>query len=268
MTDFTETPPVLSRRLILAGILAGLAASLAMPALATAAPYAQERMEPWWQERHQKKLQEIRQGKVDLIFIGDSITHDYELPSTAPQYDFLGLWNRFYGGRRAVNLGFNGDNTANVLWRLQNGEIAGISPKVAVVLIGTNDTIQGRGAEETKAGIDAVVAHLKTRLPRTRILLLGILPSAVSPTKTAVDQAVNTALANAYAKDGRVIFMDVGYRFLKDGTTDVGLYMDPRNDPPQPALHPDAAAQARMAEAIEPTLSKLLGDRSRIAQNP
>lgn len=246
-------------------LLGGLAALVVLPGTARAGgPPAQERADGWWQERHRQKLAELRQGKVDLIFIGDSITHDYELGSTAPQYDFLGLWNRFYGGRNAVNLGFNGDNTANVLWRLENGEIDGISPKVAVVLIGTNDTIQGRSAEETKAGIDAIVTRLKRKLPKTKLILIGILPSAVSPLKTAVDQAVNTALANAYANDRTVTFIDVGYRFLADGRTDVSLYMDPRNDPPMAALHPDAAAQARMAEAIEPTLSRLLGDRNRL----
>ena len=214
--------------------------------------------------RHVAKLAELRRGPVDLVFIGDSITHNYELASTAPAYDFLGLWNRFYGGRRALNLGFNGDNTGNVLWRLDHGEVAGIGPKAAVVLIGTNDTIQGRSADDTKAGIDAVVGRLRAKLPRARILLLGILPSGISPWKSATDLAINTALANAYARTPQVTFMDFGFRFLKDGATDEALFMDPRNSPPGPALHPDALAQARMAEAIEPLISSWLGDRNRL----
>lgn len=251
---------ILDRRLLLAGLATALlpvASPFARAQSGGPAPLA--RPDDWWQARHRQKLEEIRRGPVDLVFIGDSITHDYELPSTAPHYDFLGLWQRFYGDRRAVNLGFNGDTTANVLWRLGNGEIDGISPKLAVVLIGTNDTIQGQGAAETEAGIAAVVTLLRRKLPRTQVLLLGILPSAISPAKSALDQAVNLSLANRYAGDAKVTFMDVGYLFLKDGQTDVSLFMDPRNTPPVPALHPDAAAQERMARAIEPTLARILG---------
>lgn len=256
--------PLPSRRGILLGITAATC-GLASPRGAVAgdpATTALSRLDtPWWAERHRQKLDEIRKGPVDLIFIGDSIIHNYELTSTAPQYDFLGLWTRFYGSRKAVNLGFNGDTTGNALWRLENGEIDGIAPKVAVVLIGTNNTIQGQGAEETEAGITAIVAQLRKRLPRTRILLLGILPSGISPLKTALDQTVNLRLADRYAATRGVTFMDVGYLFLKDGVTDTSLFMDPRNTPPVPALHPDAAAQARMAEAIEPTLAALMGER-------
>ncbi|MCW0180901.1 GDSL-type esterase/lipase family protein [Zavarzinia sp.] len=257
-------PP--TRRRALCGMAAAFC-SLASPRGAWAddpATTPQSRLDtPWWAERHQQKLEEIRRAPVDLIFIGDSIIHNYELTSTAPQYDFLGLWKRFYGNRKAVNLGFNGDTTGNALWRLENGEIDRIAPRVAVVLIGTNNTIQGQGAEETEAGIAAIVALLRQRLPMTKILLLGILPSGISPLKTALDQTVNLRLADRYAAARGVTFMDVGYLFLKDGVTDLGLYMDPRNTPPVPALHPDAAAQARMAEAIEPTLAALMGERAK-----
>jgi lysophospholipase L1-like esterase len=216
------------------------------------------RADDWWTKRHEQKLQELRQGQVDLLFIGDSITQDYELSSAAPQYDFLGVWRRFYGDRRAVNLGFSGDSTLNVLWRLQNGEIDGINPKAAVVLIGTNDTIQGRTAQQTEAGIDAIIATLHERLPATKVLLLGILPSDGLPQKRANDRAVNAALAKKYNGGGFVRFVDVSHVFLKDGAVDTSLFMDPRATPPGPALHPDAFAQGRMAAAIEPILSRLL----------
>lgn len=214
---------------------------------------------PWWMERHQVKLAEVAQVKPDLVFIGDSITHDYEFTSPYPQYDFASVWQRFYGARRAVNLGFNGDSTSNVLWRLHNGEVAGIRPRLVVLLIGTNNTIQGQTAEQTAGGIEAVVADLRQRLPSTKILVIGILPSGVSDLKTAIDQSVNVALAEKYARGGTVTFLDISHVFLKDGVLDVSLFMDPRNTPPGPAIHPDAFAQARMAEAIEPTLAGLYG---------
>ena len=92
--------------------------------------------------------------------------------------DFVPVWQRFYGDRNAVNLGFNGDATAHLLWRIENGEVAGIAPKVAVILIGANNL--GRlhwSAEDTVAGIDAIVQQLRHRLPQTKLLLLGVLPS-------------------------------------------------------------------------------------------
>jgi lysophospholipase L1-like esterase len=220
---------------------------------------------PWWLERHQQKLQELAQAKPKLIFIGDSIVNGFELGSPYPQYDFLSLWQRYYGDRNAVNLGFNGDSTSNVLWRLANGEMAGIKPAVAVLLIGTNNTMQGQTAEQTQAGIDAVIAMLRQGLPATKVLVVGILPSGVSPLKSAADGAVNAYLAEKYATARDVTFVDASFGFLKDGQVDTGLFMDPRNTPPGPAIHPDAFAQARLAEAIEPTLARLLGDQPKPA---
>ena len=82
-------------------------------------------------------------------------------------------WQRFYGDRHAINLGFKGDTTASLLWRIQNGEVAGIAPKAAVVLIGANNL--GRvhwSAEDTVTGINTIIAELHKRLPTIRILLL------------------------------------------------------------------------------------------------
>ena len=102
--------------------------------------------------------------------------------------DFVPVWQRFYGGRNAVNLGFNGDATSHLLWRIENGEVAGIAPKVAVILIGANNL--GRlhwPAEDTVAGIDAIVTQLRHRLPHTKLLLLGVLPSERSAWATRDD---------------------------------------------------------------------------------
>ena len=102
--------------------------------------------------------------------------------------DFAPVWQRFYGDRNAVNLGFNGDATSHLLWRIENGEVAGIAPKVAVILIGANNL--GRlhwSAEDTVAGIDAIVTQLRHRLPHTKLLLLGVLPSDRSAWATEID---------------------------------------------------------------------------------
>jgi lysophospholipase L1-like esterase len=154
---------------------------------------------PWWAERHAHIVEHVRtRPDVNLLLIGDSITQNYE-KANPPDENFLPTWQQFYAPRHALNLGFSGDTTANLLWRLANGEIDGLRPAVAILLIGTNNTGHDhQNADQTIAGIKNVIGTLAQRLPQTRILLLGILPSDVSPEKTAADKAVNAWLAKRY----------------------------------------------------------------------
>ncbi len=165
----------------------------------------------WWRVRHEAKLDELRSRRVDLIFLGDSLTQDYEVSGPPEWRDFVPVWQRFYGGRNAVNLGFNGDATSHLLWRIENGEVAGIAPKVAVILIGANNLGRLRWpAEDTVAGIDAIVTQLRHRLPHTRLLLLGVLPSDRSEWATQTTLAINRALAARYQRGGDVTYLDIG----------------------------------------------------------
>lgn len=214
---------------------------------------------PAWKARHEAKLRELREKQPTLVFYGDSITQQWEYHGPPDWRDYAPIWQRFYGHRNAVNLGYSGDTTASLIWRLQNGEASGISPKVAVVLIGANNLGRLRwSAEDTLAGIDRIVAELRHRLPATRILLLGILPSDRSAWTTETTLAVNRALAAKYPKGHEVTFLDVGHVFMRNGRLDRDLFYDPRLTPPAAPLHPTAQAQAMMAEAIEPTLAALL----------
>lgn len=217
----------------------------------------------WWRQRHLAKLEELRQKHPSLIFLGDSITQNWEKHGPPAWQDFAPVWQRYYGDRNAVNLGFIGDTTASLLWRIDNGEVAGIAPKVAVVLIGANNL--GRvhwSADETLAGIDAILAELRKRLPQTKVLLLGILPSERSDWATETTRAVNKRLAAKYgAAGGPVTFLDVGHVFAPAERLDRTLFYDPLLTPPEPPLHPTADGQARLAAAIEPTLAGLLGDK-------
>ena len=219
----------------------------------------------WWADRHAAILATLaRHPNPSVVLIGDSITNNYD-KATPPDENFAPTWATFYAPRNALNLGFSGDLTDHVLWRLRHGEVAGIRPKAVVLLIGTNDTnAAGRTASQAQGGIDAVVDDLKHRLPTTRILLLGLLPSAITPTKTATDMAVNTYLARRYSGDPRVTYLDVGAIFLEpDGTLNDTLFYDPRLPQPGKPLHPDTRGQRMMAEAIEQTLAKLLGEPPR-----
>jgi lysophospholipase L1-like esterase len=259
----------LSRRLVLAApaLLLGGAAIPPKPSTVMAAVPISRMDLAWWRERHEAKLAELKRGRVDLIFLGDSITQQWE--STGPQdwQNFRPAWDRFYGDRNAVNLGFKGDATSHLLWRMQNGELDGISPKAAVILIGANN--MGRvhwPAEDNVAGINAVVALARRKLPHTQILLQGILPSDRSAWVTQTTLDVNHALELQYGNGAvpGVTYLDVGGVFMRGGALDRSLFLDPMLRPPDPPLHPNATGQERMAVAMEPVLSKLMGDRNHL----
>lgn len=247
--------------------LFGLAIALASPAVAktrtvlAATPIARTDL-PWWRQRHEAKLHELAQAKPELIFLGDSITEDWELSGPPEWRDFAPVWRRFYGDRQAINLGFKGDTTASLLWRIRNGEVAGIAPKAAVVLIGANNLGKLHwSAEDTVAGIDAILRELYKRLPRAKILLLGVLPSERSAWITETTVQINRMLAARYKDDPSVSFLDLTALFMRNGVLNRDLFLDPELTPPDPPLHPSAQGQALMAKAMEPVLATMLGDR-------
>ena len=123
----------------------------------------------WWVPRHEAVNERVAQGNVDLLMIGDSITHAWDRQTD--------LWNKYYAPRNAVNMGFSGDRTQHVLWRLDNGHLEGINPKLAVIMIGTNNSNgSDNSAEEIADGIIAICSKLRTDLPDSKILILAIFP--------------------------------------------------------------------------------------------
>jgi lysophospholipase L1-like esterase len=252
----------LPRRWLLAAPIALTAAPRGSAAAVLAATPISRMDLRWWRDRHLAKLAELRATRPNLIFLGDSITQDWEYDGPEPWRNFVPAWRRFYGDRNAVNLGFKGDTTANLLWRIRDGEVEGISPRAAVILIGANNL--GRlhwPAADTVLGIDTIVADLRRRLPSTRILLLGVLPSERSDWASTTTWIINHTLEEKYARDPIVTFLDVGYVFMKNGRLDRDLYYDPKLNPPEPPLHPTAQGQAAMSAAMEPVLAGLLGDK-------
>lgn len=220
---------------------------------------------PWWHARFEAKQADLRAKPPALIFLGDSITQNWERHGPPDWADYAPAWQRFYGDRAAANLGFIGDTTANLIWRMRNGELDGISPKVAVVLIGANNL--GRvhwSAEDTVAGIDTIIAELHHRLPHTKVLLLGVLPSDRTQWATETTVAINRTLAAKYGHGSEPTFLDVGHMFMRDGKLDRALFYDPKLTPPEAPLHPTAQGMTLMAAAMEPTLAALLGDRNHL----
>lgn len=216
--------------------------------------------EGWWAARHQAIVAGLpSHTDTQILLIGDSITNNYE-KADPPNQNFLPIWLQYYAPRKALNLGFSGDTTANVLWRLDHGEVDGLHPKLVVLLIGTNNTNYGQTAEDTERGIDADISDIERHLPQTKILLLGILPTQMVSKEQNFD--VNAYLGSHYAggEDPRVSYLDIGVIFYTNGTLDTSLFYDPLLTPSRPALHPNTIGQRRMASAIEPTVARLMGD--------
>lgn len=204
--------------------------------------------ESWWTTQHEHTLARIRQGEVDLLLIGDSITQGWADEGRR-------IWDAYYGRRRAVNLGFNGDRTEHVLWRLDHGEIEGIAPKLVVIMIGTNNTgTRHDPPEETAAGIQAILTTLRMRLPVTKILLLGVFPrnaSADDPFRR-LNAAINDRLRH-YADNQQVFFLDLSRHFLDDRGR---LSQDFMPD----YLHPSERGYQVWADGMEDMIRKLLGE--------
>jgi beta-glucosidase len=201
-----------------------------------------------WMPRHQAVLDRVAQGNVDLLMIGDSITHGWEM-SGKP------VWDKYYAPRNAVNMGFGGDRTENVLWRLENGEIDNIHPKLAVLLIGTNNSNgNSHTPEQIADGIKAIVCMLRTKLPETKVLILAILPRGDA---SAVAQRAKNAKASELAAqmaDGKMIFfLDINKALLNE---EGELTRDVMPD----LLHPQEKGRKLWAEAMEPTIAKLMGE--------
>ena len=187
-------------------------------------------------------------GDYDVEFIGDSITQGWEGGGK-------NVWQEFYGKRKVINMGVSGDRTQHVLWRFEQGQLDGIKAKVAVIMIGTNNSNKEDNTEaDILAGVTAIVNQIRTRQPDTKILLMGIFPRAktFSPQRGKILQ-VNQALARL--DDGKNIFyLDFGAQLIEnDGSIAPDMMKD--------ALHPGEKGYRVWANAIEPKLKELLGEK-------
>jgi beta-glucosidase len=222
---------------------AALAKDLSQPTTTIPVP----RNDAWWQQRQNGFNERVKQGHADLLMIGDSITHGWEGGGAE-------VWKKFYAKRNAVNLGIGGDQTQHVLWRMEHGNLDGISPKLAVLMIGTNNS--GSDTPENIAlGVKAIVDKLHAKLPQMKILILGIFPRGTDNTDRL--RCVNTKANQFIAKladNATVYYMDIGPKFLdKDGKLSRDIMPD--------LLHPNAKGYTIWAAAIEPTVAKLMGEK-------
>jgi lysophospholipase L1-like esterase len=203
-----------------------------------------------WTARHREASALMRSRRPDIVMLGDSITHFWGGEPVGGRRTGAAEWDRFFAGRSVVNLGYGWDRTENVLWRLDNGELDGASPKVVVLMIGTNN-ITLNTPDEIAAGVEGICTTIHQRSPATKILLLAIFPRGQKPDaiRAKVDE-VNRLLARLDARDD-VTFLDIGAKFLEaDGTISPEVMYD--------FLHPTAKGYAIWSAAMAPVLDRLL----------
>ena len=219
-----------------------------------------------WIQRHEAFVKLAQQGGIDVLFLGDSITDFWRDETLTAPVDGKpvnwvrgkAVWDREFAPLHAANLGISADRTQHVLWRIEHGELDGIHPKVVVLMIGTNNTGLERDGKtprnttaEAIAGVKAVVADIRSRLPESKLLLLAIFPRDTkdSPVRAQV-QEVNRAIAPL--DDGVWIhYLDIGPKFLEpDGTLSRDVMPD--------LLHPNARGYQIWADAIREPLAQLL----------
>ena len=228
--------------------------------------------------RHDQKVEAIKTGYFDLVLIGDSITQTLG-DSDGEFAPLRTVWDKYYAPRHALNLGYSGYRTENILWNLQNGELGfAQSPKVAMLLIGTNNTDDQHyrtvhTAEQVFAGTKAIVELIQKRHPTTKILVLNIFPCGGPEDQTPYQRKYNRsaqcieanrragALTAQLADGQNVFWLDIGHVFLRtDGSINTDLMPD--------LIHPNAAGAEAWAQAVEPTLARLMGDKPIISIAP
>ena len=212
---------------------------------------------PWWHARWEATRQEAQETPGSrIVWLGDSITQNWQWAGSRGFDDFLPVWKQYYLPYNALDFGFKGDTTANLIWRLNHGQVTGLHPQLAIVLIGANNFGHVHwDAAQTIPGIESVVRITQRKLPGTHILLIGVLPSIRSPWVDEQTLATNAALARNYEGRSDVTFVNLSSLFLIDGHPDPARYIDPHLTPPDPPLHPNAATMARMAATLAPYVS-------------
>jgi lysophospholipase L1-like esterase len=201
---------------------------------------------------HEDFVALAKQGGIDLLFLGDSITDFWRTRGKE-------VWDKNYAPLHAANFGISADRTQHVLWRLDHGEVDGINPKVVVLLLGTNNTgVETNGSprnttQEAIEGVTKVVQTLRAKLPQSKILLLAIFPRGDPkgpPAGSTQIKDVNAAMAKL--ADGKFIrFLDIGHIFLgADGKVSPELMPD--------LLHPSPKGYELWADAIRQPLAEMM----------
>lgn len=204
---------------------------------------------------HEQMLKNLKNGRIDVYFAGDSITRRWR----ATDYPrFLANWNDNFFGWNAADFGWGGDTIQNILWRLQHGELDNVHPKVIVLLAGTNN-IGNTAASDAKVadiakGIKAVLDTMRDKAPKATIIVMGILPRNDGRNPTAVMASINKINDNiAKLADGKQVrYLNINDKLAdKDGRLFDGMSED--------RLHLSVRGYQVWADALKPLFRELLG---------
>lgn len=201
--------------------------------------------DPSWMKRHEGFVEIAKKGDVDVLFLGDSITDAWRGKAAQP------TWEKFFVPHKPANFGIGGDRTQHVLWRIQNGELDGIKPKVVVLMIGTNNTGQD-SAEQIADGVTAIVKTIRQRSPSTKVMLLAVFPRGEQPDNPGRVKIAQINKTISKLDDGKSVrYLDIGGKFLQpDGTLSKDIMPD--------FLHLSAKGYEIWGEAINPLLTEML----------
>lgn len=200
-----------------------------------------------WKEFHEKDLKRAKEGPVDILFLGDSITECWESRGSK-------IWKKEYAPYRAANFGIGGDTTQNVLWRItKGGALERIYPRVVVLMIGTNNIgLHNDTPDDVAKGVHAIIGVLRNRYPQTQILLVSIFPRGKTPDDSMRKKVVATnAILERFGTIDHVTYLPIWDQFLKrNGTLPDNIMPD--------YLHPNEKGYQIWADAMRPVLHKLL----------
>ena len=207
------------------------------------------RIAKWWFQRHGEHIDKMAKGKYDVLMVGDSITQNWETKGAK-------VWEKDIKPLNAINLGFGGDRTENVLWRLDHLPKQKTSPKVAVVMVGTNNICWGSDTPKHAAeGVAAIAAKLRTIYPEMKVLVLGVFPRREKPTHRHRAQIIelNGYLPGLLKGMKGVTFKDIGQPFLdNNGVLSKKIMPD--------GTHPSEEGHQIWADAMVPVLKKMLAE--------
>ncbi len=200
---------------------------------------------PYREERHAGFLEIAQQGDIECLLMGDSITDAWRRASSG-----LAVYEANFGSLSCANFGIGGDRTQGVLWRMENGELDGYTPKLMMLMIGTNN-LRSNTPEEIAMGIAVIVTRFRAKFPEAKVLLLGVFPrgGATAPQREPIRQ-INSIIAGL--DDGEYVhFMDIGDQFLEpDGSISTDVMAD--------GLHPTTRGYEIWAAAVMPTFTEML----------
>ncbi|MBV8847205.1 MAG: hypothetical protein JO307_30715 [Bryobacterales bacterium] len=199
---------------------------------------------------HQQLLAKTTRGRIDIYFEGDSITRRWG----ATDYpELLANWNRNFFGWNAADFGWGADTTQNILWRLNNGELDGVHPKVIVLLAGTNNIGAGAQAADVTGGIEAILHAMQAKAPEAVIILTAIFPRNDKMAFMPVIDHVNANLAKL-ADARKIRYLNINDKLAnRDSVLFEGM-MNARDK-----LHPTVQGYQVWADALKPIFTELLG---------